>query len=168
MNNNATRSEYPFLLLFPISFTLFYDTFIRSGVLGAILNEKALAITVAITMLASLALVAASTMTLLAPVNAALTLDRVFEKEDKDGDIVTKEKRTESNEHSSDAAEVTIDRDLSVGEDENDDPANTWERTIDKPGDDIVISGESDEHSSRTNGVGGVTLVDVSNPSNRR
>ena len=63
-----------------ISFTLFYDTFIRSGVLGAILNEKALAITVAITMLASLALVAASTMTLLAPVNAALTLDRVFEK----------------------------------------------------------------------------------------
>ena len=44
------------------------------------MNEKALAITVAIAMLASLALVAASTMTLLAPVNAALTLDRVFEK----------------------------------------------------------------------------------------
>ena len=37
--------------------------------------------------------------------------------------------------------------------------------TIDKPGDDILISGESDEHSSRANGVGGVTLVDVVNPS---
>ena len=90
---------------------------------------------------------------------------KIIEAKQKWAVRVSKEKRTESNEHSSDAAEVTIDRDLSVGEDDNDDPANTWERTIDKPGDDILISGESDEHSSRANGVGGVTLVDVVNPS---
>ena len=38
---------------------------------------------------------------------------------------------------------------MSVSEDNNDSPANTWERNIDKHGNDIVISGESDEHSSR-------------------
>jgi hypothetical protein len=76
-------------------------------------------------------------------------MNRVFEKEDKDGNVVTKEKRTESNENSGNAAGVTIDRDLSVGEDDNDSPANTWERTINNPSGERVISGESDEHSSR-------------------
>jgi hypothetical protein len=81
----------------------------------------------------------------------ALSMDRVFEKDDGDGNVVTKEKRTQANEHSENA-EVKIKRsfDHEVSKDDNesdDDPALDMEGSIETLNKDTELDTTSADQS---------------------
>jgi hypothetical protein len=80
----------------------------------------------------------------------ALQRDSSFEK----GDVL-KERRTTSNDHSSDAAKVSIDKDLEIDKDNTEDAAKSWERTITTPNKVIEQFGSSNEKSSNAAAIGG-------------
>ena len=79
-------------------------------------------------------------------------MNRVFEKEDKDGDVVTKEKRTQANENSENAAvKITKSSDHEVNKDDSndDDPALILNRVVESEGGTVTeITRQSADQSS--------------------
>ena len=78
-------------------------------------------------------------------------MNRVFEKEDKDGDVVTKEKRTQANENSENAAvKITKSSDHEVNKDDSndDDPALILNRVESEGGTVTEITRQSADQSS--------------------
>lgn len=66
---------------------------------------------------------------------------------EKDGEV-KHDKKTVSNERSSNAAEVGRDRTIKIDKDDTENPANSWERTINTPNKVMELSGSSNEKSS--------------------